>query len=90
MGFIQDIYSVREDEGSISISVFSFNSSIDVEVNFTTFQQTAIEGVNLRVATDSWYIVIICITCRRRLHTGFRTNFNSWQPDHRYKHTDHK
>ena len=45
VGFIQDVYSVHENQGSISISVFSFNSSIDVEVNFTTFKLTAIEGI---------------------------------------------
>ena len=44
VGFVQDIYSVHEDQGSISISIFSFNSSLDVKVNFTTFEKTAIEG----------------------------------------------
>jgi hypothetical protein len=46
VGFIQNIYTVREDADTISLSIFLFNSSIDdiVEVNFTTFEKTAIEG----------------------------------------------
>ena len=43
-GFIQDIYTVREDEGFINISIFSVNSSLDVVVNFTTVDHTAMEG----------------------------------------------
>ena len=46
VGFIQDIYTVRENDGFISLSLFLFNSSIDVEVNFTTFElKRAIEGM---------------------------------------------
>ena len=45
VGFIQDVYTVREDKGFVSLPLFLFNSSVDVEVNFTTFEQTAIKGI---------------------------------------------
>ena len=46
VGFVQDIYTVREDEGFINVSIFSVNSSLDVVVNFTTVDHTALEGID--------------------------------------------
>ena len=46
VGFIQDNYIVREDDSFINISIFSYNSSLDVMVNFTTVDHTALEGID--------------------------------------------
>ena len=45
-GFIQHIYTVREDDSYINLTIFSFNSSLNVEVNLNTFDETAMEGIN--------------------------------------------
>ena len=47
VGFIQNVYTVREDAGFMNLFIFVFNSSVDVEVNFTTFEQTAVEGITI-------------------------------------------
>ena len=43
-GFSQEVYTVQEDAGFMNLSIFVFNSSIDVVVNFTTVEESAIEG----------------------------------------------
>ena len=47
VGFIQDVYTVREDAGFMNLSIFVFNSSVDVVVNFTTLEQSATKGISI-------------------------------------------
>ena len=46
-GFSQDVYTVREDASFMNLSIFVFNSSVDVVVNFTTFEKNATEGITI-------------------------------------------
>ena len=45
VGFIKDVYTVRENEGFINIPIYLFNTSLDVVVNFMTVDDTAMEGM---------------------------------------------
>ena len=47
VGFSQDVYTVREDAGFMNLSIFIFNSSVDVVVNFTTLEQSATKGISI-------------------------------------------
>ena len=64
-GFIQDIYTAREDESFIGISIFSINSSLDVVVNFTTVDHTALEGIDeieyFKICTSLAKILLLLI-----------------------------
>ena len=47
VGFSQDVYTVREDAGFMNLSIFVFNSSVDVVINFTTLEQSATKGISI-------------------------------------------